>query len=108
MTNAISVKDNLKNIPVSPARFIAISAITILNAGIFANSTKECAEEAKRIYKNYNNGGMWRKIQAESKRIITTANENCLTFEKPYFINGGLVYGFCGDSLVPLCGEEKI
>lgn len=108
MTHSISITENLKNIEVGPTRSIAVSSITLLNAGIFANSIEECAEEAKRIYKKHNNGGMWKKVQAEAKRIITIANNNNLTFDKPYIIKNGMVYVLLGDSLVAICGSEKL
>lgn len=108
MTNLISITENLKNISAqTPARFIGVSAINLINAGILANSTQECASEASRIYSR-KNGGMWKKIQSDAIRTLKTAEANGLSIEKPYVIKNGIVYGLVGGDLSPLFGKEHL
>lgn len=108
MSNLISITENLKNFQaLTPSRFIGVSAINLINAGILANSTKECAAEARRIYSR-KNGGMWKKIQGQAIATLKIANEHQLTIEKPYCIKNGVVYGLVGGDLSPLFGEERI
>lgn len=108
MSHLISITENLKNDQaLTPSRFIGVSAINLINAGILANSSKECAEEARRIYKR-RNGGMWRKIHSSALKVMQLAEQHQLTIEKPYFIDNGIVYGIIGDSISPLFGKDKI
>jgi len=66
------------------SRFIALSAMNILNAGELATSTSAAAAEAKRIYGKLDCRGMWRTVQADARKVIETCNREGLTLEKPY------------------------
>lgn len=77
----------LKNVPPGRSRMIAISAAHIINAGILANDPRAAAAEARRIYgrnRKINLAGMWKEIQADARRVITTCEREGLTLERPY------------------------
>lgn len=68
------------------SRFIALSAMNILNAGELITSSKAAATEAKRIYGRLDCRGLWRKVQADARRVIETCNREGISLEKPYKI----------------------
>ena len=87
--------DSINAPALSHSRFIALSALAIINAGILANDPKMCALEARRIYGSHNHGGMWAKVRADARKLLRLCDKEGITFVKPYKIvregNLGLV-----------------
>lgn len=82
----INIVEALKTLPTGRARFIAVSAAHIINAGIIANDSQAAAAEARRIFGRTNSAGMWKKMQADARRVIETCEREGLTLERPYKI----------------------
>lgn len=100
MTNLINI-ENLNGVEkLTPARFIGISAIEIINAGILANSDADCVTESRRIYKT---GSKWQSVKQKAKRTLRIAKLNGLSVEKPYKIIDGVLWAFVGSSFAPCC-----
>lgn len=79
----VDVKTALANMPLSVSRFIALSAIALINAGVMANDRRACVERSRVVH---GNGRHWRYYARCAKEVLTKSNEIGLTFEKPYVI----------------------
>lgn len=82
---AIDTNQNLHDAQAITIRtMIGMSALNIINAGIFANDMSECLKEARRTYKDCR--GMYKRVRSHAIKVLRTAEEHGLTFEKPYKI----------------------
>jgi hypothetical protein len=88
--NTIDAVKNLSGVPVSLSRMIGASAICLINAGILANDRAEAVAMARKIWgqgkRPCDLRGMWKKVQAESRKVLKVAAENGMTVAKPYVI----------------------
>jgi hypothetical protein len=106
----INIQQALATTPASRSRWIALSAIRLINAGIFANDSHACAVEAKRVYKRQARG-MWKKIQADAKKVLRAAEKHNLTIDRPYFIThyqyGSMLNTLSSDGVMPMCNVGR-
>lgn len=108
MTNLISLSALDAHFPrggYSHHRMLGLSALRLLNAGILANDSAACAQEARRIYSR-RSGGMWKKIQADARKTLRLAELHGVTLERPYwFQETGTQFGPNYKCLMVLGGD---
>lgn len=51
-----------------------------------SENPKKCADYARKVFKNTDNRGKWKKVQGDARRIIFISEHYGLTLDKPYII----------------------